>query len=154
MHDESCYPYTLNRRIMNTFRPRKMTFSNAFLKENIWMLIKISLKFVPRVRINNIPALVQIMARRRPGDKPLSEPIMVSALVHICVTRPQSVKSQNWVIWNLFGWHKLSWLNTCPMYMLFFVCLFVCLFLFCFCFHFFKSILSIGWSISSIEWRR
>ena len=28
---------------------------------------------------------------RRPGDKPLSEPMMVSLLTHICVTRPQWV---------------------------------------------------------------
>ena len=45
----------------------------------------------PKDRINNIPALVQIMAWRRPGDKPLSEPIMVSLTTHICVTRPQWV---------------------------------------------------------------
>ena len=32
------------------------------------------------------------MAWRRPGDKPLSEPMMVSLLTHICVTRPQWVK--------------------------------------------------------------
>ena len=51
--------------------------------------IKISLKFVPKGPINNIPALVQIMAWRRPGDKPLSEPMMVSLLTHICTTRPQ-----------------------------------------------------------------
>ena len=35
---------------------------------------KISLKFVPKGPINNNPALVQVMAWRRPGDKPLSEP--------------------------------------------------------------------------------
>ena len=40
--------------------------------------IGVSLMFVPQVRINNIPALIQIMASRRPGDKPLSEPLMVS----------------------------------------------------------------------------
>ena len=51
-----------------------------------------SLKFVPKGQINNIPALVQIMAWRRPGDKPLSEPMMVSLTTHICVTRPQWVK--------------------------------------------------------------
>ena len=38
--------------------------------------MKISLKFVPRGPINNIPALVQIMAWHRAGDKPLSEPMM------------------------------------------------------------------------------
>ena len=35
------------------------------------------LKFVPMGTINNIPALVQIMAWRRSGDKPLPEQIMV-----------------------------------------------------------------------------
>ena len=46
---------------------------------------------VPKGPINNIPALVQIMAWCRPGDKPLSEPMMVCLLMHICVTRPQWV---------------------------------------------------------------
>ena len=33
------------------------------------------------------------MAWRRPGDKPLSEPMVVRLLTHICVTRPQWVKA-------------------------------------------------------------
>ena len=37
--------------------------------------------FVPKRPINNIPALGQIMAWRRPGDKPLSEPMIVD--IHI-----------------------------------------------------------------------
>ena len=45
--------------------------------------IKISQKFVPRGPINNISALVQVMAWRRPVDKTLSEPMMVSLLMHI-----------------------------------------------------------------------
>ena len=45
-------------------------FKCIFLNENVSIAIKISLKFVPKVSINNIPALVQIMAWRRPGDKP------------------------------------------------------------------------------------
>ena len=48
-----------------------------FLSENIWISIKFSLKFLPGGPINDIPALVQIMAWRRSGDKPLSEPMMV-----------------------------------------------------------------------------
>ena len=64
-----------------------------FFNENVWISIEISLKFVPKGPINNIPALVQIMAWRRLGDKPLSELMVVSLLTHICVTRPQ------WVIW-------------------------------------------------------
>ena len=82
---------------LNTLRPRQNghhfaddIFNCIFLNENVWILIKISLKFVPKNPINNIPALVQIMAWRRPGDKPLSEPMMVNLLTHICVTRSQS----------------------------------------------------------------
>ena len=80
----------------NTMRPRQNgrhfaddMFKCIFLNENLWIPIEISLKFVPRGSINNIPALVQIMAWRRSGDKPLSEPMMVSLPTHICVTRPQ-----------------------------------------------------------------
>ena len=50
-----------------------------------------SLKFVPKGPNKNIPALVQIMVWRWAGDKPLSEPVMVSLLMHICVIRPQWV---------------------------------------------------------------
>ena len=67
-----------------------------FLNENVWILIKISPKFVPDGPINNITALIQIMARRRWGEKPLSEPMMVSLPMHICDTRPQWVKSDFW----------------------------------------------------------
>ena len=63
-------------------------FKCIFLNENIWIPINISLKFVPKGLIKNIPALVQIMAWRRPGNKPLSEPMMVSLLTHIWVTQP------------------------------------------------------------------
>ena len=67
-------------------------FKWIFLNENVWIPIKFSLKFVPQGPINNIPALVQIMAWHRPGDKPLSGPMMVRLPTHICVTRPQWVK--------------------------------------------------------------
>ena len=53
------------------------TFTYKFVNENILISIKISLKFVRKGPINNIPALVQIMAWRRSGDKPLYEPMMV-----------------------------------------------------------------------------
>ena len=85
---------------INTLRPRQNghlfaddTFKRIFLNENIRISIKISLKFVPKGTINNIPALVQIMAWRRSGGKPLSEAMMVSLLTHICVTRSQWVKT-------------------------------------------------------------
>ena len=98
---------------LNTLRPRQNgrrfaddTFKRSFLNENVRISIKISLKFVPKGPINNNPVLVQIMAWRRSGDKPLSEPMMVTLLTHICVTRPQWVNKQNYKI-NLYNllWH-------------------------------------------------
>ena len=87
-------------RNINTLWPRQNgrhfaddIFKCIFLNENGWIPIKISLKFVPKVPINNIPALVQIMAWRRPGDKLLSEPMMIRLPTHICVTQPQWVNS-------------------------------------------------------------
>ena len=102
----------------NTLRPRQnwrhfadAIFECIFLKENVWILIIISLKFVPKDPINNIPSLVQIMVWCRPGKKPLSESMMVSLPMHICVTRPQWVNGLiipvlvampwNW-LWLLF----------------------------------------------------
>ena len=88
------------RETINTLRPRQDgrhfvedIFECIFLNENVWISLNISPKFVPMVRINNFPALVQIMAWRwpGPGDKPLSEPVMVSLVTYICVTRPQWV---------------------------------------------------------------
>ena len=66
-------------------------FKWFFLNENVWISPKISLKFVPKIRINNIPTLVQIMAWCLPGDKPLSETMLVSLARHICVTQPHWV---------------------------------------------------------------
>ena len=86
---------TLN---FNTLRSRQDgrhvaddVFKCIFWNENIRISPKISLKFVPKDRISNIPILVQIMAWRLPGGKPLSEPMMVKLPTHICVTRPQGV---------------------------------------------------------------
>ena len=83
---------------VNTLRPRQngrhfadTVFKCIFLNENVWISLKISLKFVPKVPINNIPSLVQAMTWRHSGDKSLSEPMMVSLLTHICVTWPQWV---------------------------------------------------------------
>ena len=84
----------------NTLRPRQNgrhfaddMFKCIFLNENVWIPIEISLKYVPKGSINNNPALFRIMAWRRLGDKPLPEPMMFSSLTHICVARPQRVKS-------------------------------------------------------------
>ena len=72
------------------------TFSCAFSSMKIAVFfIKFSLKYVRNGPIDNNPALIQIMAWRGSGDKPLSEPMMISLPTHICVTRPQWVKTSH-----------------------------------------------------------
>ena len=51
------------------------------------------MKFVPKGSINYIPALIEIIAWRLPGDKPLSEPIMIISLMHICVIQAELIKT-------------------------------------------------------------
>ena len=106
----------------NTLRPRRNghhfaddIFKRIFFNAYIWILIQISLKSVPKDPINNIPALVQIMAWRRPGDKPLSEPMVVIILTHICVTRPQWFKTnvKRMSLLTSFEWHLI---NTWHLY--------------------------------------
>ena len=85
------HPFTLN-----TLRQRQ---NGRHFADDIFKCI--FLNFVPRGPINNIPSLVQIMAWRRPGDKPLSEPMMVCLLTHLCVTRLQ------WFKWLVFFQHEI-----------------------------------------------
>ena len=66
-----------------------------FLNGIVRITIKISLKFVYKDQINNIPALVQIMAWRQPGDMSLSGPNMVGLPTRICVMGPQLVNLFN-----------------------------------------------------------
>ena len=116
---------------LNTLRPRQMdaisqtTFSNAFS----WMkMFEFRLKFhwslFPWVQLTIFQsAMVQIMAWCRPGDKPLSEPMMVSLLTHICVTRPQWVNHTK-PIAVVFTWSEISlWyriVNHCPLFSYFY----------------------------------
>ena len=74
-------------------------FKCIFLNENIWISLRISLKFVPKGPFNNIPALVQIMACRLVGAKPLSEPMVQNGLA---LTRRQAII---WTNDGLVYWH-------------------------------------------------
>ena len=70
-------------------------FKCIFLNENVWFSLDISLKFVPKVLINNIPTLVQIMTRRLNGANPLSEAMLV--------------------YWRIYASHGFSELTRCLM---------------------------------------
>ena len=97
---ESLYPHSSQVSIyhFNTLRPRQNgrhfpdIFKCMLLNENVWISLKISLTFFPKVRINNLPALVRTMVSHRSGAKPLSEAMMISLLTQICVSRSQLVK--------------------------------------------------------------
>ena len=74
---------------LNTLRPRHNGHHSAdnlfkciFLNEDVWI----------SVPINNIPALVQLMAWCRPGKKSLYELMVVSLLMHVCIIQPKWVK--------------------------------------------------------------
>ena len=69
------------------------TLSNAFSSMKILdFRLKFHWRLFLRFQLTIYFSMVKIMAWRRPGDKPLSEPIMVSCPTHICVTRSQWVK--------------------------------------------------------------
>ena len=92
----------------NTLRPRQNvhhfaddTLKRISLNKNYTITIEISLNSVPKRPINNVPSLVQIMAWCRPGGKPLSEPMVVTLLTHLCVTRP------HWVKLRYCSWRRL-----------------------------------------------
>ena len=64
-------PQDLYHQTLNTMRPRENgchftdnIFKCIFLNENVWIAIRIPLKFVPWVPIDNKPSLVQIMVWR------------------------------------------------------------------------------------------
>ena len=104
--------------VINTLRPRQDgrhfaddIFKCIFLNEKVWIPIKISLKFVPKGSINNNPALFQMMAWRRPGVKPLSEPMLVFVPTHICVTRPQWV-NQTSLLNKQSSWRLIAQYNV------------------------------------------
>ena len=64
-----------------------------YLSPYQFFLFSGELRYYMFYRVFRFSCLVPIMAWRRPGDKPLSEPMMVSSPTHICVTRPQWVKT-------------------------------------------------------------
>ena len=66
-------------------------FQRDFLEWKYRIFFNISVKFILKGPINNIPALFQVMAWHWPGDKPLSKPMMVGLLMLLCITRPNEL---------------------------------------------------------------
>ena len=98
----------------------------TFVNENFCILIEVSRKFVPKGPIDNIPALVKIMAWHLICDKPLSEPVLPDSLTHICGTRGRWVnktmqihRRTQWNPWNYKGHLMTRYSFLCiPKYIL------------------------------------
>ena len=98
--EEKVSSFRTQQFLMHFLEWKCMNFASYFTE--IW--------FVPKVRINNIPALVQIMAWRS-GDKPLSEPMMVNLLTLILGLNELTHMVRCWftgtgsiVWWSQFHW--------------------------------------------------
>ena len=50
--------------------------NDIFINDFFFIFTRLSLKFVPKGSIDKKTALVQVMAWRRTGDKPLPEPML------------------------------------------------------------------------------
>ena len=82
--------------IVNAFS--QTTFLHAFSQMKMYEFRSIfHWSFFLRVKLTK---LVQIMAWRRPGDKPFSEFMMVSLLTHTCVIRPQWDDMESSLFWQ------------------------------------------------------
>ena len=55
-------------------------FNRIVLNENVWISIKVSLKFVSKGPIDIDRALVKVRVWRRTGDKPLPEPMLTKLI--------------------------------------------------------------------------
>ena len=136
--------------------------SVIFLNENVWIPIEISLKFVPKGPINKIPSLVQIMAWRRSGVKPLSEPMMDNLLTHICFTRPQWVNiskhNQLFITRYFIVFHESIYRSKLAsgIFLEFFFFLCVCFFFFFYytdtCFNITDTCLNITFRNVVVQW--
>ena len=120
---------------MNTLRPRQngCHFADDIFKSISWMNAH---EFRLIFSLNNILAWAQIMNWRRPGDKPLSEPMMVSLPTHICVcvSRPQWVKLLCFS--NQLGGFTATWKIVKSAYWLWWYC--------------FKNMSHCNWSVTEV----
>ena len=92
----------MGQQRVNTLRPRQNghftddIFKCIFLIENKWISIKISANFVHTYRSTNIPDLVQIMAWRRLGNKPLYASLGLNELRPPFIILLLSLSHQHW----------------------------------------------------------
>ena len=118
-----CLLYPATFFVLTYWGRDKMPFSRPHLPMDFreWKCMNFDYNFIicffnPRGLVNDNPALVKLMAWRRPEDKLLYEPMMISLLAHIYVTRPQWINIvmqerngccfANKTFWTHFWWEN------------------------------------------------
>ena len=108
----------------NTLSPRQDgrhfaddIFKCIFLNENVWIPIKISLKFVPKGPINNIPAWLGAI-------QALFEPMMVNLPTHVWSGKNIPIIMHTVQVMFCCGWQlpiffKVTWLTLGQQYIIF-----------------------------------
>ena len=126
-------------------------FQTMFLNEFSWMKMYVfwlNFHWNLLARDQLTSTMVHIMAWRRPGNKPLSEPMMVNLLTDIWVTRPQWAKEtlvkleskfyiqkKVFIVWNCPPFSSsLNELNFTSIQYHLIICM--CVFWFCFSNHY------------------
>ena len=87
-------------------------FKRIFLNENVLISINISLKFIPKGPLDNMSALVQIMAWWWKGSSHYLNQWWLNLMMHIRVTQPQWVTSLAPGLSGIFSWLTISELWT------------------------------------------
>ena len=107
LHTYRCRQHSAHKHPTTHWCRDKMA---AIMQTTFWIgfsWMKIYIYFFRKDPINYMPALVQIMTSLRPGDKPLSEPKMISVPTLICVTRYQWVNGLIELVLRVFR-HDIS----------------------------------------------
>ena len=113
----SCVWYLMVDHLYNTLRLRQNgrflpddIFKWILLNENVWIPVEISLKFAPKGPVNKNPALVQIMAWNRPGDKPLSEPMIVYRRIYASLSLNDLSTASKAFVTLFISWRSTSYM--------------------------------------------
>ena len=103
MHTVICTNRTVIKRyhrrsIVTTFRPSQ-DVSNVISWTRMYrFLLRFHWSLLPMGSVKYVSALVQIMTWHRPCNRPLTEPMMVIFLTHMCITWPLLLNNRTMLI--------------------------------------------------------
>ena len=80
---------------------------------SVYILIKISLEFVPKDQIDNKSRFIQVMASHKTGTKPVPEPTLSKFYDAILHHQHQWIESDKPILWPIFLFHYFRWKIKC-----------------------------------------